>query len=50
VGQSSNTLSTSTDDTKLGGMADTPDGCAAVQREVDKLENWTKRNLMMFDM
>lgn len=24
-----------------GGAADTPDGCAAVQRDMDRLENWT---------
>ncbi|KAK4814011.1 hypothetical protein QYF61_004641 [Mycteria americana] len=39
------TLSKFTDDAKLGGMADTPDGCAAIQRDLDRLENWTQRNL-----
>jgi len=27
------------DNTKLGQMADTPDGCAAIQRDLNKLEN-----------
>lgn len=32
--------------TELGGMADTPDGCAAIQRDLDRLEKWSDRNLM----
>jgi len=42
------TLSKFTDDTKLGGVADTPAGCAAVQQDLDRLEGWTERNLMKF--
>ena len=26
------------DDTELGGVADTPDSCAVIQRDLDKLE------------
>ncbi|PKU37967.1 rna-directed dna polymerase from mobile element jockey-like [Limosa lapponica baueri] len=37
------------DDTQLGGVADTPEGCAAPQRDPDRLESWAKRNLMKFN-
>ena len=36
------------DDTKLGGVVDRLDGCAAFQRDLDRVEKWTKRNLMEF--
>ncbi|GAB0186588.1 mitochondrial enolase superfamily member 1 [Grus japonensis] len=36
------------DDTKLGGMADTPEGHAAIQRDLNKLKKWADRNLMKF--
>ncbi|GAB0178176.1 mitochondrial enolase superfamily member 1 [Grus japonensis] len=42
------TLSKSADNTKLEGVADTAE-CAAIQRDFDRLENWTKRNHMKFN-
>jgi len=28
---------------------DTPEGCAAIQQDLDRLESWVQRNLMKFN-
>ncbi|GAB0202845.1 mitochondrial enolase superfamily member 1 [Grus japonensis] len=37
------------DDTRLRGVTDTPEGCAAIQRELDRLEKWADKNLVTFN-
>lgn len=36
------------DDTELGGVGDAPDGCAAIERDVNWLEIWANRDVVQF--
>lgn len=44
------TLSKFANNMNLGGVADAPEGCAAIQQDLDSLERWVERNLMRFNM
>ena len=43
------TLCKFADDTKLGGVADTPEGHADIQRDLDRPEGCAERNLIKFN-
>jgi len=43
------TVSKFSEDTKLGGLVDASEGCAAIQRDMDRHESWVGRNLMRFN-
>ncbi|KAK4807071.1 hypothetical protein QYF61_018412 [Mycteria americana] len=43
------TVSKFSDNTKLGGLADMPEGHAAIQRDLHRLDKWANRNLMKFN-
>lgn len=36
------------ENTKLGGVAGAPNGCAAIERELSRLENLARRNFLNF--
>lgn len=44
------TLSKFTDSAELGGVVESPEGPDAIQRDLDRLERWTDKNLVKFFM
>ena len=40
------TLSKFAEDTQLGGVANTVEGFATIQQDLDRLESWAGRNMM----
>lgn len=38
-----------TDNTELEGIADASDECVAIQKDLNRLENWADRKFMKFD-
>jgi len=42
-------LSKSADSIKLEGVVDTPNGCAAIQKDFNNQKKWCNRNLMKFN-
>lgn len=43
------TFSKFADDPKLGGVPETPEGCAAIQNDPNSMENWAEVNVMKFN-
>ena len=43
------TLSEFDEDTELGGVADTLEGFATIQQDLDRLDCWAERNLIRFN-
>lgn len=42
------TLNKFVEDTRLGDMADAPEGWAAIWRDLDRLQKWVNRRLLLF--